>query len=328
MILRIFQLKLKNSNHNIPVIENHLIGTRTEPKNPKEHRFGRQKLPGLRIILTEKCAIVLFAIIGCVLLVPGIIFYLLVNNLYEDELRYDNKCDLGQDCIVIFHVSKQIKGPINFYYKLTKFYQNHRRFGYSRVNSQLAGEYADFDEMEPCKPYRSENNDKDPSKWTLPCGVYANSVFNDSFTWLNDTSLFSDKDITFSVEREHVFKNLSTKYTSGNKWLEKSSIFHGQTNEHFIVWMRTAPLQTFSKLYAKCKDCTIEPGDYLIKVNNRYPTDWFGGQKYIVIAKQGFFGTHQKFLGIVYLLFGCLSIAFSISILLIKLFFHRILFPE
>ena len=286
----------------------------------QKYPFGYQKLRGLRPVLSQKLAIIVFFALGIVLLILGIVFYVALHGMYEEELRYDDKCTLNSECTLSFHVSKKIKGKIFLKYKLTKFYQNHRRFGYSRVNSQLMGEYVDFQGMKQCDPYRSENDDSDPSKWILPCGVFANSVFNDSFTWLADESFFSSDDITLPVERDHVFKKLSSDYTTGNKWLEDNPIFNGQQNQHFIIWMRTSPVPTFSKVYAKCKDCTLEAGDYEIKIDNRYPASLFNGEKYIVIAREGTLGNKQTFLGIAFITLGCCCIVFSIIILLLTIF--------
>jgi len=49
------------------------------------------------------------------------------------------------------------------------------------------------------------------------------------------------------------------------------------TNEHFIVWMRTAGLPNFRKLWGKIDTTGLEPGKYQIKIENNYKVDKFQG---------------------------------------------------
>ena len=62
------------------------------------------------------------------------------------------------------------------YYKLTNFYQNHRRYVKSRDDNQLAGKLAPKDTpSDDCNPFR--DIDGVP---IAPCGAVANSLFNDT----------------------------------------------------------------------------------------------------------------------------------------------------
>lgn len=45
-------------------------------------------------------------------------------------------------------------------------------------------------------------------------------------------------------------------------------------NEHFIVWMRTAGLPNFRKLWGRIPD-GLEVGKYQIKIENNYKVDKF-----------------------------------------------------
>lgn len=59
--------------------------------------------------------------------------------------------------------------------QLNKFYQNHRRYVQSRSDSQLRGDSSP--EVSSCDPLESWGG-----KTLYPCGLIANSVFNDTFT--------------------------------------------------------------------------------------------------------------------------------------------------
>ena len=293
---------------------------------PKQRLFSRQRLPAWRPIITFNLGIVLYFICGIICLILGIVFYLVLNEAPYYETRYDNldECKIGQTCDVIIDVKKKMTGKIYLQYKLTKFYQNHRLYKSSVSESQLAGDYVDYKGMKNCKPYRSEDDDSSPEKWYLPCGVFPMSVFNDKLTWTNESMKFSEDGLTYKVERESLFKPLSSKYKAGLKWLEANNdtIFPGnQTNPHFIIWMRTQTLPTFSKIYAVCKDCTIPVGKYTVKVQNNFETSSFSGTKSIVLTKTTPAGPHQIFLGIAYIVIGGVCVLFAIFLLITVLVF-------
>jgi hypothetical protein len=65
----------------------------------------------------------------------------------EYSVRYDTVCGqvsiappLSNPCNVTLNVTTRIPGPAYFYYRLSNFYQNHRRYVSSRNDNQLAGQ--------------------------------------------------------------------------------------------------------------------------------------------------------------------------------------------
>ena len=52
--------------------------------------------------------------------------------------RYDDKCTPDTVCTINVPIEKDMDGPVYFYYKLSNFYQNHRRYVKSRSDEQLA----------------------------------------------------------------------------------------------------------------------------------------------------------------------------------------------
>jgi hypothetical protein len=211
-------------------------------------------------------------------------------------------------------IPETLTGDFELGYELTHFWQNHRRFSMSRIDSQLRGDHVGFAGMSNCRPYRSVDDSEDPAKWYLPCGVFSRSVFSDEIVWTH-SNIFSSVGIAYPSETESVFGNLSEEYTTGIRWLE--DVFRdGMRNEHFIVWMRTSYLGTVTKIYSRCKDCTIEKGSYEILIESRYDEQLFGGEKHVTLTKSSPLGRNNRGLGSWYLGVGAVSLAFAIALVI------------
>lgn len=176
-------------------------------------------------------------------------------------------------------------GKIYMYYGLTNFYQNHRRYVKSRDDNQLLGKLSDIVSGD-CEPFAY-----DSEKPIAPCGAIANSLFSD------ELQLYSEKHnrtvpliktgIAWPSDKNIKFKNPEgnlteafMNYARPKNWTK--SIYeldpedesnNGFQNEDLIVWMRTAALPTFRKLYRRV-DHEIDgfteglvAGSYILTVN-------------------------------------------------------------
>lgn len=291
----------------------------TEVKLGKHSRFAQQQLPAWRPMITLVIAMISFAIIAIFAFAVGIVCLIANNKLVSVEKRYDDICELNSTCNVTLNIPKEMSGDIYLKYKLTRFYQNHRRFMESRSDSQLKGEYVDFSGMSnDCYKSRSINDSENAENWILPCGLSALSVFNDTFRVASDNVQMKEDGIAWSTDLKWLYKPLNSSYKTGDKWLENNTLFPGgQTNEHFIVWMRVAALPTFSKLYSYCKDCKIPAGDVTIEILNNYPTSSFSGTKSVVLSTESWIGPKNNFLGIAYIVVGCLCVVAIITLFIL-----------
>jgi hypothetical protein len=87
-----------------------------------------------------------------------------------------------RQCIVEFDIPAELDKPVLFYYKLTNFFQNHRRYVKSLNSDQLKGKGVSAHDLQnsDCKPLAQAkvNGTELP---IYPCGLIANSVFNGMF---------------------------------------------------------------------------------------------------------------------------------------------------
>ena len=79
-----------------------------------------------------------------------------------------------RQCVLQFDVPADIQPPVMLYYKLSNFYQNHRRYVKSASLDQLTGKKPSSSSLSnDCSPL-----DKIDGKVIYPCGMIANSMFN------------------------------------------------------------------------------------------------------------------------------------------------------
>ena len=93
--------------------------------------------------------------------------YAFVNSSTDASAR--------NQCIVQFDVPFDLDHTVLLYYKLTNFYQNHRRYVQSYDSDQLKGKNRTKNDLHNgnCKPVAILDN-----KVVYPCGLIANSMFN------------------------------------------------------------------------------------------------------------------------------------------------------
>ncbi|CAA21916.1 CDC50 domain-containing protein [Schizosaccharomyces pombe] len=243
------------------------------------------------------------------------------STYWKLEKILDKDLDMDVNyCIIRFTVPSVLKAPIFIYYRLTNFFQNHRRYAKSVDEKQLQGVALTADEVKGGNCFPLEVNEDD--KPYYPCGLIANSLFNDTFSSLrllddNSVYTFSTKNIAWASDKRRFLKtnyspddvapppNWVLRYPDG---YTESNMPDLSTMENLQVWMRTAGLPTFSKLAMRNDNDDIFPGTYEIKIGLFFPVKSFDGTKSLVLTTRSVLGGKNPFLGIAYIVVSAVCV--------------------
>lgn len=188
-------------------------------------------------------------------------------------------------CVVEFTLPEDFTPPVLMYYRLTNFYQNHRRYVQSFSDTQLKGDALDLKAVDgsKCDPMRSDEDEKKPY---YPCGLIANSLFNDTYSYplrlggdepeeyrmANDTNIAWDSDKELygktKYKNDEVLPPPNWRKLWPDGYSDEYPIPNIEEWEAFMVWMRTAGLPTFSKLYQRNDLQPMKKGTYRIVISD------------------------------------------------------------
>ncbi|CAJ0931272.1 unnamed protein product, partial [Mesorhabditis belari] len=306
---------------------------------PKASALRQQRLPAWQPILTATTVIPAVFCVGIVFIPIGVALYLASSGVEEFRVDYSQKCTIGQPCTVPITIEKDMEGKVFFYYFLSNYYQNHRRYVKSRNDQQYMGNY---DSTTDCEPFDKMSMPDGTEKKILPCGAIANSMFNDNVAGIpaNTNVTMTTDGVIWEVDEQRKFKNPSSdwkdgdctpfqNYTKPPNWPVPICQMHGgMQNVDFIVWMRTAALPSFRKLHRILQPDGLghftnglPKGSYRLQVQNNYPVSTFGGTKEFVISTTSWAGGKNGFLGVAYMAVGSLAILLGIIFIIIHIKF-------
>lgn len=181
------------------------------------------------------------------------------------------------ECSLLFEIPESMGPPVFMYYRLTNFYQNHRRYVQSLYLDQLKGTAVSNATIKSstCSPLAVDDKTQ---KAIYPCGLIANSRFNDTIknpVLKGDESVpynMTNKGIAWSSDKDLFKKSEYDRYAvvPPPNWAsydyERDGIPDLHEDEELMVWMRTAGLPSFSKLARRNDDTAMEKGRYQLDI--------------------------------------------------------------
>ncbi|GFF43668.1 LEM3/CDC50 family protein [Aspergillus lentulus] len=324
---------------------------KSKTRRPANTAFRQQRLKAWQPILTPRSVLPIFFVFGIIFAPIGGLLLWASSQVQEISIDYSEcaekapsypvsiadrvkssfKSSTGQStptwerriengttiCRLSFEVPDDLGPPVFLYYRLTNFYQNHRRYVKSLDIDQLKGKAVDNKTIDggSCDPLKL-----DPTgKAYYPCGLIANSQFNDT---IHSPELLSDlnptvysmtnKGIAWDSDKELIkttqYKpwevvpppNWHDRYPNG--YIDGIPDLH--EDEDFMVWMRTAALPAFSKLSRRNDNVSMKAGSYRLDIEDRFPVTEYGGTKSILISTRTVIGGQNPFMGIAYVVVG------------------------
>jgi len=275
----------------------------SESKKSKATDFKQQKLPAWQPILTPIPVIIIFLVIGVIFLPVGYFLYYTSESVIE--VISDSYEGCGPICNITLYNVNFPAGPIYVYYRLENFYQNHRRYVKSRNDNQLQGQIvSSLADLSDCAPFDSVGESSAPSDFYLPCGLIAHSLFNDTYVLTVNNTIIPVSTDGVAWPSDFVKFNNPPNTAVGVR------VIPDFRDVDFIVWMRTAALPTFRKLW-RIINGPLQ-GDVVILVQNNFPVTQFSGKKQIVLSTASWLGGKNPFLGYAYMVVGAACILLAV----------------
>ena len=283
----------------------------------KVARFKDQNLISYTVTFSPSCVIPFYFTVAFLSIALGFAVVIGSSKITTTEkVRYDNlpDCNLPDEaseveCVFQVDIPQRMKAPIYFYYGVDNFHQNARKYVKSRSDRQLRGKTdlseADVANCEPLLRERGNSGD-----FLSPCGLAANSMFNDTFKLFFDEEMSKEVKVTGSGIAWDTDRNIKFKDGPKSPYEDVPA-----SDEDFIVWMRLSTFKNFDKLYFIIQEDLDEGSVIYVDSTVRFQVRGFEGKKAVFLTTTQWFGTRNHFLGITLLTVGIFSLLLASTFL-------------
>lgn len=288
---------------------------------PKDTDLIQQRLRAYQPIITLETTVCVLIGLSVLFFAFGFVLYAQAGKSIEKYRSYSKKCT-SVNCTLSIDIPENMTYPVYVYYEMQNYFQNHRKYMKSKSYKQLQGQDLDAGKLGECEgalygkdlyeDYYLNGTAIPDDAVAFPCGIMARTMFNDTFEIYdpsNNRVAINESGIAWESDKDYLFHNYDGDYTS-KQWID-------QTDEHFIVWMRTALTKNFRKLWGiieqpkESEENSMETGKYKVKIQNNYNVSSWGGKKLIVLTTIGPLGGNDYMLGMIFLLVGLLCMFIS-----------------
>lgn len=139
------------------------------------------------IVTSSRCTIYCNFVLVALLLIIGVIIRGTANSAQEYQVRFDDKCKSGTNCVFNLLIREKMTSPIYVYLHFNNLFINHRKVMKSLNKKQLMGEDVDIDTLKTTCEGKVRNSEFADAKTALqskglaydadaalnPCGIYA-----------------------------------------------------------------------------------------------------------------------------------------------------------
>jgi len=195
----------------------------TPTREPEDTDVRQQRVKAWNPILDPVYVILGFLGIGALFIPTGWKLRQISDNVKEYGLQYDgpdedfdddgSPCAIGvanegRKCQISFNITEEMEAPIMVYYEIENFHQNHRIYSVSRDSAQLLGSLKqDRRIAKLCDPLNKLGD-----VIINPCGLIANTFFNDVFKidleYTNGNIEMIEDGIAWQSDLEYKFKQV------------------------------------------------------------------------------------------------------------------------